>query len=94
MKVSLLKFSEKEQENAFSVLVSFLDDKSSIVKTFTMQALTDLAMVNPKIKKKVVPIIKRSFVLGTPAMRSRGKKLLTILEAQPGVAPDAKDGCR
>ena len=61
-------------------MLQYLDDKSSIVRTFAMQSLTDIAMQESKYVNKVRKLIKNLMRNGTPAMKSRGKKLLVILE--------------
>ena len=37
------RLTEKEYEKVFHLMLGYLDDKSQIVKTFAMQALTDIA---------------------------------------------------
>jgi hypothetical protein len=38
-----LRFTPNEPERVVSILFDYLDSKSSILKTFSMQALSDLA---------------------------------------------------
>jgi HEAT repeat protein len=71
-----LRLSSGEHEAAVQVLMGYLADGSSIVRTFSMQALADLAMRDELLLAKVVPLIERLTQTGTPAMRSRGRKLL------------------
>jgi hypothetical protein len=61
---------------------SYLSDKSSIVKTFAMQALADLAMLDVELRQEVIEKIEALTANGTPAMRSRGKKLLKMLKEE------------
>jgi hypothetical protein len=61
---------------------SYLDDESSIVKTFVMQALTDIAMQDRSYTNKVRNQVKRLMKEGSPAMKSRGKKLLVDLDGK------------
>ncbi len=49
-----------------------------------MQALTDLAQRDPALRSQVAPLIERLTETGTPAMRSRGRKLLKQL-SRPSV---------
>lgn len=67
---------------AFKFLEEFLKDNSKIVKTFSMQALADLTAVNPSLKGKVIGIIEQQMQKGSPAMLSRGKKLLKKLKSK------------
>ena len=55
-------------------------DKSKIVKTFSMQALADFAEQDKQLKPQVVKIIEKLIRTGSPAMQSRGSKLLVGLK--------------
>jgi hypothetical protein len=74
--ISLMKLTPHEKKYAVRILTAYLKDGSSIVKTFSMQALADLAAADPALQKKVLPLLKELTVSGTPAMRARGRKLL------------------
>jgi len=69
-----------EREKVYKLMLQYLDDKSSIVRTFAMQALTDIAIQESKYVNKVRKLIKSLMKNGSPAMKSRGKKLMIILE--------------
>ena len=45
-----LRLTHKERDLAVSILLTYLENKSSIVKTFTMQALADLASQSPRLR--------------------------------------------
>jgi len=75
-----LNLSKKERELVYDLMQSYLDDESSIVKTFVMQALTDIAMQDRSYTNKVRNQVKRLMKEGSPAMKSRGKKLLLALD--------------
>lgn len=75
-----LKLSSAERNRAVRILTQYLDDTSSIVRTFSMQALTDLAADDEHLRNDVRPIIERLTRTGTPAMKSRGRKLLKQLD--------------
>jgi hypothetical protein len=45
-----------------------------------MQALADLAMGDEQLRGRVLPLLRELASTGTPAMRSRGRKLLARLE--------------
>jgi hypothetical protein len=45
-----------------------------------MQALVDLAERDQSLQKEVIALVKRAMRTGTPAMKSRGRKLLKQLE--------------
>ena len=74
-----LKLTPREKKAVVGILMSYLDDQSSIVKTFSMQALADLAKRDDRLLRQVRPLIERLTRTGTPAMRSRGRKLLKQL---------------
>ena len=58
-----------------------MEDKSKIVRTFAMQALVDLAKIDRTLIPRVQPIVEEAVRAGSPAMKSRGRKLLTELDA-------------
>lgn len=74
--VPRLALTAKERANAASILQTYLDDRSSIVKTFAMQALADLAGRDEKLLPVTVEMLRQLTRTGTPAMRARGRKLL------------------
>ena len=78
-----LALSSKERAVALDILFDYLRDKSSIVKTFAMQAIWDLAANDPKLKAQITPLIEELTQIGTPAMRARGRKLLRISLPRP-----------
>jgi hypothetical protein len=89
-----LRLTSGEHEAAVQILMGYLADGSSIVRTFSMQALADLAMRDELLLAKVVPLIERLTQSGTPAMRSRGRKLLKQFRGVTGrrrVPPDAEN---
>lgn len=71
-----LALSCKERAVALDIVFDYLRDKSSIVKTFAMQAIWDLASADPKLKAQIIPLIEELTLIGTAAMRARGRKLL------------------
>jgi hypothetical protein len=74
-----LDFSAKERQVAVEILLGYLDDKSKIVKTFSMQALADLAEGDPRLRSRVIALLEELTQTGSPAMKSRGQKLLKRL---------------
>jgi hypothetical protein len=77
-----LNLSAAERETAVSILTTYLDDRSKIVKTFSMQALADLAATDASLRPQVTVLVEELTRTGSPAMQSRGRKLLRQL-AQP-----------
>jgi hypothetical protein len=77
-----LQLSPRERDLAVAILFEYLDDKSSIVRTFSMQALCDFALRDQRLLCRVVPVLEHLTATGTPAMRSRGRKLLNLPRQQ------------
>jgi hypothetical protein len=76
-----LALNAKERTVVLDILFDYLRDKSSIVKTFAMQALWDLAKADPKLKAQIIPLIEELTLVGTAAMRARGRKILRQLKS-------------
>jgi HEAT repeat protein len=70
-----------DRARAAALLETYLDDRSSIVRTWAMNALAELAAGDPELRRRVVPLIRSLTATGTPAMRARGRRLLARLGA-------------
>ena len=77
--VPRLQLNAREQRSVISSLKSYLEDRSSIVKTFALQGLADLAQHDSSIRPQVVEILRQATRSGTPAMKARSRKLLLQL---------------
>jgi len=75
-----LMLSAKERQAAIGSLNSYLEDRSSMVKTFALQGLTDLAHNDPGIRPEVIETLREAARNGAPAMKARSRKLLFQLE--------------
>jgi hypothetical protein len=78
--VPRLPLSAEERELAISSLDGYLEDRSSIVRTFALQGLADLAQNDSVIRPGVVETLREATRNGTPAMKARSRKLLLRLE--------------
>jgi HEAT repeat protein len=78
--VPRLELSAKEKQRAISFLNAYLEDRSSIVKTFALQGLADLAGEDSSLVPGVTEILREATRRGTPAMKARSRKLLIGLE--------------
>jgi len=78
--VPRLPLSSKERQLAISLLSNYLEDRSSIVKTFALQGLADLTVEDSSIRPRVIEILRQAARSGTPAMKARSRKLLRHLE--------------
>ena len=71
-----LRWNAGERQEVYAILTGYLRDSSSIVKTFAMQGLADLAAQNLEFRPAVLRQLQKLTRSGTPAMRARGRKLL------------------
>ena len=77
-----LALNSNEQELAMSLLNSYRQDRSSIVKTFALQGLADLPHEDASVQSTVIKVLREATLNGTPAMKARSRKLLRDL--RPG----------
>ena len=75
-----LRLTAAECARAAVVLQGWLEDSSSIVKTFAMQGLADLAVQETSMQPMVLDMLRTLSRSGTPAMRARGRILLKRME--------------
>jgi hypothetical protein len=78
--VPRLDLSAPERRLAAAALQHCLEDRSSIVKTFAMQGLVDLARLDPGLRETAKQILEEALLTGTPAMKARARKLLKGLQ--------------
>lgn len=83
--ITRLSLTAPETLRVAAVLNTYLDDKSSIVKTAAMHGLAGMARQNPALRSGALDLLRMLSRSGTPAMRARGRILLKALET-------AKDG--
>jgi hypothetical protein len=77
---SYIETSKIERNKIIKILLSYIEtDESKIVKTFSMQTLADFAEKDEQIKPRMINLIKGMIKSGSPAIVSRGKKLLKQL---------------
>jgi HEAT repeat protein len=79
--VPRLQLGAKERQLATSLLKGYLQDRSSLVRTFAFQGLADLAQDDPGIQPEVIEILRAATRQGTPAMKARSRKLLGRLRS-------------
>jgi hypothetical protein len=78
--VPRLKLSARERGLSVSVMHSYLQDRSSIVKTSALQALAELAQDHARLRSLVIDLLREASRTGTPAMKARSRRLLPWLE--------------
>jgi hypothetical protein len=80
--VSRLTWSKVRLRQWVKILRSYLTDESRIVKTFAMQALADIAQQDGSFRARITRLIEELTRTGSPAMKSRGRKLLAMLKSE------------
>ena len=77
--VPRLQLNPKQRNLATSLLIGYLENRSSIVKTFALQGLAELAQDDASLRPGVIEILREATRNGTPAMKARSRKLLARL---------------
>jgi len=79
---SYLEVDESERDKIIEILFSYIDGpgKSKIVKTFSMQTLADFAEKDEDLRPRIIRKLEETINTGSPAMVSRGKKLIKKLK--------------
>jgi hypothetical protein len=80
--VPRLPLNSRERRLAASLLSDYGNDRSSIVRTFALQGLADLAKNDPGIQPAVIEILREATRNGTPAMKARSRKLLRQFQSE------------
>src|SRR6266404_6211149 len=75
-----LELTSRERQRAAASLQRYLEDRSSIVKTFALQGLADLARQDASLRELAKRAIEESLRTGTAAMKARARKLLKELQ--------------
>jgi hypothetical protein len=78
--ITRMNLSIKEQRYAISWLQELNLSKSSIVRTFALQALVEFALYKPEFKALPQAAVLAALKKGTPAMRVRANKLINVLK--------------
>jgi hypothetical protein len=84
--VPRLRLTAPERRRAAAALQRYLDNRSSIVKTFALQGLFDLYRNDAGMRPNVKQLLEDAVQSGTPAMKARARKLLKNLPGQPNVS--------
>jgi hypothetical protein len=77
--VPRLSLTRAERLRSTEEFRRYLEDSSSILKTFAIQALADLAKDEQSLLPEVRELLEQAARTGTPAMRARARKLLKKL---------------
>jgi len=71
-----------DRKTIVEIFFTYLNDKSKIVVTFALQALADFAAEDKKLRPRVIRVLEGLNETGSPAIKSRGRKLLERLKKQ------------
>jgi hypothetical protein len=71
-----LRLTPPERQRALAALDHYLNDRSSIVKTFALQGLADLSQNDVTLRGKLKQLLEEAVQSGTPAMKARARILL------------------
>lgn len=75
-----LRLNGEERQRTVRALQGCLTAESSLVKTFALQGLADVAVQDSAVVPFVLDSLKAAERAGTPAMKARSRKLLRELE--------------
>jgi len=78
--VTRLALSGPERARAAAPLQRYLEDRSSIVRTFALQGLADFARQDASLRESVRRTLEESLRAGTAAMKARARKLLKEMQ--------------
>src|SRR5512139_109770 len=78
-----LPLSRRQIRAVFSLLRVYLEDRSAIVKVCVLQAMFDLSLRDSSLRPPVKALVETACRAETPAMRARGRKLLSRLGEEP-----------
>ena len=81
-----------EARRAAATLYTFLDDRSSIVKTAALQGFADLTRHDPESLPAVLDLLRIQGRSGTPAMRARSRHLIQRLDPTARPTRARRDG--
>lgn len=74
--VPRLKLTGRERQRAASALRRYLDDRSSIVRTWTLNALAQLSKNDEALRAETKELLEQALRSGTAAMKARARHLL------------------
>jgi len=86
-----LNLTVEEARRVAATLESWLEDRSSIVKTAALQGVADLTRQDPASLPAVVDLLRIHGRSGTPAMRARSRHLLERLTPPAGRGSERAD---
>ena len=77
-----LPLTRRQIREVFSLVCRYLEDRSVIVRVCALQATFELSRKDPSLRGPVRELVEASCRSGAPALRVRGRKLLTLLKEE------------
>lgn len=86
--ISRLNMTEIERNSVVQVLFTWLDDEreSRIVRVMALQALSDFAQLDNRLKNKVTKKLQELLKTGVPSLKSRSRKILKEFVAKEKIS--------
>lgn len=78
--VPRLKLTARERQGAAAALRHYLDDRSSIVRTWALNALVKLSRHDESLRPEAKQLVEEALHSGSAAMKARARKLLKIFQ--------------
>jgi|SRR5690348_3773878 hypothetical protein len=78
--VPRLKLTARERQRAAAALRHYLDDRSSIVRTFALNALVELSRHDETLRPEAKHLVEEALHSGSAAMKARARQLLKIFQ--------------
>lgn len=78
-----LELDADERQFAVARLKEYLEDRSSIVKTFALEGLWELSRADSKARTEAIELLREATRTGTAAMKARSRKILAKTEREP-----------
>ncbi|SMF26736.1 uracil-DNA glycosylase family protein [Pseudobacteriovorax antillogorgiicola] len=75
-----LDLTDKQAQAVYETMAIFLEDPSSILRTFALQGIVDLAVTYPKFIVSAKHHIEAALSKGTKAMQARARKLAKTVD--------------
>ena len=79
-----LELDADERRFAVARFKEYLEDRSSIVKTFALEGLWEISRSDPEARVDVIELLREATRSGTAAMKARSRKILAKTEREPG----------
>jgi HEAT repeat protein len=77
-----LSLAKPERTRARATLQRYLNDRSSIVKTWALHGMVELSKGDPELESEMLELLERASRTGTPAMKARSRKLISQFQKQ------------